>query len=431
MQKNKKKLAFCSPFPPAPSGIAQWSGRILPVLAEHFDITVFTDTPDKVQSEDGPAGWRIESLSGFPLDSSSKDFDLVLYQIGSNRLHAGVYLAAVLRPGIAMLHESVLHHLVKATTIGIGENEAYTAEMTRYYGKEGAEIARLVHTGRASNETLFFHYPFFNRIAERSTALITTTEFSKKTISAEYPVKEIHYSPICGCIDTSGADRSAARKELRLGDEFVIGIFGLISAAKKMDLILGVFSRLHKKYPNARLLLAGGVDPYYDLEKEITTHNIEDGIIRTGRLSDADYRRWLAAADICVNLRYPTGGESSSALIEMMDAGKTVILPAAAQFLEIPEDCAVHIPTGRDSAGSLSAAIENFILNPKSAGEIGEQAKKYSAENFGLQKCVSSLVKTLNEISDSPRPEATPLSEEEKQRFERLYEHFVTNEKRK
>jgi glycosyltransferase involved in cell wall biosynthesis len=427
MRINKKKLAFCSPLPPAPSGIAQWSGRILPILAAGFEITVFTDTTDPVPPLDVSAGYSVESLKRFPLDPSSKDFDLVLYQIGSNKLHAGIYLSAVLRPGIVMLHESVLHHLVKATTVGIGENAAYTDEMTRYYGKEGAEIARLVHTGRAATETLFFHYPFFNRITERSRAIITTTETSKTVISTEYPTKRIHFSPICGCMETSEADREAARKALSVGDEFIIGIFGLISHAKKTNLVLDVFSRLQRKYSNIKLLLAGGVDPYYDLDKDITTYKIDDGIIRTGRLSDYDYSRWLAAADICINLRYPIGGESSSTLIEMMDAGKAVILPAAGQFLEIPQDCAIHIPLGRDSLGCLAAAIEEYMAKPEVLEAIGKRAKAFSTVHFSLERSGSSLIKTLEEITVSDLPEPAPLDAEEKTRFERLYHHFVTN----
>jgi glycosyltransferase involved in cell wall biosynthesis len=429
MGNKKKKLAFCSPLPPAPSGISQWSGRILPILAAGFEITVFTDTADPALPADLSAGYSVELLNRFPLDPSSKDFDLILYQIGSNKIHAGIYLSAILRPGIVMLHEYVLHHLVKATTIGALDNDAYTAEFRKYYYSEGAEIARLVHTGRAATETLFFHYPFFNRITERSRAVITTTETSKKIINAEYPAKQIYFSPICACIDTSDADREAARKTLSIGDEFIIGIFGLISHTKKTGLVLDVFSELRKKYPNIRLLLAGGVDPYYDLDKDIAANEIKDGIIRTGRLSDDNYRRWLAATDICINLRYPTGGESSSTLIEMMDAGKAVILPAAGQFLEIPEDCAVHIPSGRDSRECLAAAIEEYMAKPEALEAIGKRAKSFSAVHFSLEKSASSLVKILEEIAASDLPEPPPLDAAEKTRFERLYDHFVTNYK--
>jgi glycosyltransferase involved in cell wall biosynthesis len=419
----KKRLAFITPLPPAASGIALFSRRILPMLAEKFDVSVFTenlppDIPGKVEYE-------ILPLNRFEINPAGKDFDAVLYQIGSNKIHCGIYLSAILRPGIAMLHEYVLHHLVKATTIGAEDNEAYTAEFKKYYGSEGEEMARLVHTGRAANETLFFHYPFFGRITERSLALITTTETSKNAISAEYPTKKIHYSPICSCIDTSNADRVTARKALALGDEFIIGIFGLITHAKKTGLVLDVFGRLRKKYPNIRLLLAGGVDPYYDLDKDIAAYEIDGGIIRTGRLSDGDYRRWLAAADVCVNLRYPIGGESSSALIEMMEAAKTIILPKAAQFLEIPEDCARHIPLGRNSADYLEAAVEEFIENPARLDDIGKKAKAYSIEHFSPEKITSSLIDILEEISDSKLLEPPPLGAEEKERFEKLYRHFV------
>ena len=423
----KLKLALLTPLPPAASGIALFSRRILPLLAKKFDITVFSENIAVDIPND--SAFDILPLERFELYPSKKDFDLVLYQIGSNKIHCGIYLSALLRPGIAMLHEYVLHHLVKACTIGVNDYEAYTAEFAKYYGAEGEEMARLVHTGRAATETMFFHYPFYGRIAERSRALVTTTEYSKKIISAAYPSKKIYSSLICGCIETSSADRNSARKTLGIGDEFIIGIFGLISAAKKTDLVLDVFKRLQSKYPGIRLLLAGGIDPYYDLDADIKARKIENGIIRTGRLSDEDYVRWLAAADVCINLRYPIGGESSSALIEMMDAGKTVILPEAGQFLEIPEDCAVHIPLGRDSRDALEAVIEEFIANPEELKTTGARAKAFAAERFSLERSASALIKTLEEIAGSSLPEPAALSGEEKARFERLRQHFLKQDK--
>lgn len=423
----KKRLAYLTPLPPAASGIAMFGRRIMPLLAERFDVSVFTENipPDTA----GKTEYEILPLERFDLNPSGKDFDAVLYQIGSNKIHCGIYLSALLRPGVAMLHEFALHHLINAITIGAGDDEAYTAEFKKYYGAEGEEIARLVHTGRAATETLIFHYPFFSRITERSRALITTTMTSKKVIGAEYPGKPVYYLPICGNIDLTDADKAAARKKLSIGNEFIIGIFGLINKAKKTELVLEAFGRLQKKYPNVRLLLAGGVDPYYDLEADIKLHNIGGGLIRTGRLSDDDFHRWIAAADICVHLRYPFGGESSGALVEMMEAGKTIILPKAAQFLEIPEVCAVHIPLGRDSVDYLTAAVEEFIENPVRLDDIGKRAKAYSIEHFSPEKITSSLIEMLEEISESKLPEPVPLDAEEKARFERLYRHFVTDKK--
>jgi len=427
MRINKKKLAFCSPLPPAPSGIAQWSGRILPILAAGFEVTVFTDTADTVTSADVSACYSVESLKHFPLAPSSKDFDLVLYQIGSNKLHAGIYLSAVLRPGIAMLHESVLHHLVKATTVGIGENAAYTDEMTRYYGREGAEIARLVHTGRAASETLYFHYPLFHRITERSRALITTTAFSKEMVGSEFPSKAIYHVPISACLDAAGLKKPEARARLDIKDEYIIGIFGLISPVKQIEAALDAVKSIAGCDRSVRLVLAGDIHDKYDVRSEIEKRGMENSVIITGRLDDVGYRDWLAAADICINLRYPTGGESSSALIEMMDAGKPVILPAFGQFLEIPSGAAVHINPGKDVPEQLRKVIEHLMENRDEAEKIGLKAFEFSIENFNLERNAARLIETLDAISALDPPQVPPLNKDEEESFHRLRNHFLTH----
>ncbi len=85
------RLAFISPMPPSKSGIADYSAALLAALERLVDITVV------------------------PGESARFDparFDLALYQIGNNPCHGFAYKLALENPGVVVLHEPNLHHLL-------------------------------------------------------------------------------------------------------------------------------------------------------------------------------------------------------------------------------------------------------------------------------------------------------------------------------
>src|SRR5689334_22079214 len=101
------RVAFFSPFPPSKSGIADYSEALAASLRRLADVEVFAD-------------------SGRPFDPAQ--FDIALYHLGNNPYHAFVYETALRHPGVAVMHESNLHHLIAEMTIKRGDWDAYLRE---------------------------------------------------------------------------------------------------------------------------------------------------------------------------------------------------------------------------------------------------------------------------------------------------------------
>jgi hypothetical protein len=130
------ELAVWSPLPPSPSGIADYAAEQLPALARHVELHAVVPDPRAV---DPSLAQRV------PLrvpESSAADLDL--YQIGNSPAHAYAYRAALARPGVVLLHDVSLHHLVLAETVERGDGAAYLREMRRSHGERGAFVGRQV-----------------------------------------------------------------------------------------------------------------------------------------------------------------------------------------------------------------------------------------------------------------------------------------------
>src|SRR5258708_13462200 len=131
------RLAVGSPFPRSRSGIADWVAETLRARARLFDVEGVTDDPDATD----PA---LRAAVRVRASAESPEADLHLYHVGNSPAHAFVYRAARARPGVVVLHDWSLHHLVLCETVERGDVSAYLREMRRAYGATGTFVGRQV-----------------------------------------------------------------------------------------------------------------------------------------------------------------------------------------------------------------------------------------------------------------------------------------------
>ena len=117
------KIAFFSPLPPAKSGIADYSAALLDELRRISTVEAFAPRPAH-------------------FDPAS--YDIALYQVGNNAHHDFCYEMALEHPGVVVIHEANLHHLIADLTIRRGDWDAYMREVEYNGGAVALEYARRV-----------------------------------------------------------------------------------------------------------------------------------------------------------------------------------------------------------------------------------------------------------------------------------------------
>lgn len=86
---------------------------------------------------------------------------------------------------------------------------------------------------------------------------------------------------------TYNADvREKMRKELNIDNNVVIGHIGRFQQQKNHDFIIEVFSEIHKKEPNSKLILVGDGELKSKIEEKVNTLQLSDSVIFTGVRSD-------------------------------------------------------------------------------------------------------------------------------------------------
>ncbi len=315
-----KRIAFFSPLPPAKSGIADYSAVLLDHLQRFASVEAFGERP--VQFD--PAR-----------------YDAIVYQLGNNPYHAFVYEMAMEHPGIVVLHEANLHHLIAELTIRRGDWDAYVREVELNAGAEARDFAeRHVRTLQSGPN---YDIPMLRPILERSRGAIVhsaAVEAELRALGYEGPVEKIPHG--AWIVD---ADRMAYRGRLGLDERApLIGIFGFLKPYKRIAESLRAFARLIRVVPEARMVLVGEAHPELPLHSMIAALGLEAHARHIGFAPIEDFNGYLGACDIVLNLRYPTVGESSGTLLRALGMGKAVIVSGVGSFREYPDEICLKVP---------------------------------------------------------------------------------------
>src|SRR5205085_10410267 len=99
---------------------------------------------------------EVETFTAKPASFDASRFAICVYQLGNNPYHGFVYEMAMQHPGVVVMHEANLHHLIADLTINRNDWDGYVQEVGRNHGPDAQAYAeRYVRTRqRAPDYTL-------------------------------------------------------------------------------------------------------------------------------------------------------------------------------------------------------------------------------------------------------------------------------------
>jgi glycosyltransferase involved in cell wall biosynthesis/SAM-dependent methyltransferase len=373
------RLAYFTPLPPSKSGIADYNSELLPYLAKGAEISVFVEEADELRENRDRADFSIHDSNDFDEIHARRPFDLCVYHLGNNPYHEYVYDRAIETPGLLVLHEHCLHHLIAWKTLGRQDKDAYWDEMFYAYGRRGARVAEMRADG-VSSEYQQFLMPLNRRVARGGLGVIVHNAYAASNLEGldgNVPVEVIphHLSPRAYEID--GMDKVECRRGLGIPeDAWVVASFGFVTQSKRIPVVLAAFKRLLGQIPNAMFLVVGEDHLKCGVAPLIEELELRERARLTGYVSERDFFRYLKAVDVAVNLRYPTAGETSGTLIRALGSGLPVVVTDFGQFAELPDDLCLKVPATENEERELYLRLRALALRPT----LRERLSRRSAE---------------------------------------------------
>jgi glycosyltransferase involved in cell wall biosynthesis len=346
-------------MPPSATGVADYSAALLPHLQAIGEVAV--NTPG----------------------------DVNVYHVGNNALHREIYRRAIAEPGVVVLHDAVLQHFF----LGSLDEAAYSEEFVFNYGEWSRALAGELWRERARSgaDARYFARPMVKRVVRASRAVIVhnpTAAAIARAHGAErvFEIPHLFVTPqVPSVIDTL-----RFRQELGAPPNvLLVGTFGHQRETKRLAVLVRAFEAARARAENIRLLVTGEfVSKAYAQAMEPLL--VQAGALRAGHLPEDEFWKYLAATDLCVNLRYPTAAETSGVAIRMMGLGKAVVFTNDDATRRYPENACLRLDVGPSEESMLADYMVWLAGQREAAAMIGENAKRYITREHGAAKVASA-----------------------------------------
>jgi hypothetical protein len=192
--------------------------------------------------------------------------------------------------------------------------------------------------------------------------------------------------------------RSARRRQGIPQDALLLGSYGHVNAYKRLEPTLRAVRELRHELPHIRYVIVGSISPNFDVKGMVERMGLEDTVTITGFVDRAAFEDYVAAADICINLRFPTGGETSSSLFRLLGAGKPTLVSAVGAFAELPSSVAAQVDVDASESDLILAYVRLFAARPDLARQLGDRAREFVAREHTLANSAKAYARFLAQL---------------------------------
>jgi glycosyltransferase involved in cell wall biosynthesis len=448
------RLAWFSPMPPVPSGIAACSAELVDALISRhaIDVYVHETAADQASGDTRPKSrGRVRSAHDFIWRHQAEPYDLQVYQIGNSSHHDYIWPYLFRYPGLTVLHDAHVHHARAASLLRTKRTGDFRREFGANQPDVSIDLAELAIAGLDNH--LYYFSPMNRLVIEASRLTAVHTPPLARQLSDELPHVRVTAIRLAHGRLLSPAEIDRARKRVRTAygipdDAVVFGVFGGLAPDKRISQILSAIDTIVPYAPSVRLLLAGAPARHYDLAADVRQHGLDERVTITGYLqTEADLTDCIAASDVSLNLRWPTAREVSGPWLRALAAGRPTITIDLAHLVDVPSidprtwrmnhvairdsqfavradrtnDAAVSTDSKRESQTanpepvtvaidildedhSLRIAMRRLATDPKLRASLGAAGQRYWEREHSMPRMVEDYERVMAEAAALPAP---------------------------
>lgn len=377
--RRRPLVAFVTPLPPAASGIADYSFRLLGELQAYCDVHAFADGTRHVDAALGPprAPDGIDVLPARQLleaELARGGYDCVVYCVGNSEFHAGALAQLRRRSGVVLAHEVRLTELYALSCDEPGAVPGGFAEcLAHMYADLPVDLGVGARLGPDDAERL--GVLMVAEVASLAEPFVVMSTYAAERVALDVGARgndRIAVVPF-------GMPEPAAHATPAVDREPIVATFGVVNAVKQNALLVAAFPAVVARHPDAALALVG---PCSAAEREHLTElaaalGVGERVTITGVVNAYEYGKWLDRAAIAVQLRRTTNGESSAAVADCLAAGAPLIVTGIGAGRELP-DAAVERVAPTVTAAALAELVGDLLADPARRDELARAGQQHA-----------------------------------------------------
>lgn len=419
------RLAVFTPLAPARSGMAHYAAELLPALSRRHAIDVFASRPPAAGA--APDGTAAFGAHDFVWKQNLNPYDLTVYQLGNAPCHDYMWAYLTHYPGLVVLHDRQLHQSRARALLESGREDRYRTELAFDHPDAPPDVVELGIEGLLG-DNLVHLWPMLRLPVASARLVAVHGEWFADRLRRDYPDAAIESirtgvdDPLPGAAPPEAA---GARGRKRLGlapDEIVFAALGSVAPERRLPQILRALAAVRDAIPSARLVLVGAGTSGYDVMRDAAACGVADRVVRAGYVEDAALGDCLAAADVCLCLRWPSGRRISASWLRCLAAGKPTIVTDLPHLGAIPVLVTRRVWTpshlAADSAGapiavsidlldeerSLAIAMRRLAADAGLRRRLGGRARAWWRAHHRIDLVADDYERVLARAAARPAP---------------------------
>jgi glycosyltransferase involved in cell wall biosynthesis len=343
-------LHWFSPLPPAHTDVAGFTARVAPALATRASLTFWTDANEWDRDLERWGEVRVYDRQHLP---DLRPGDLKFFNIGNAPFHKNIFRLAQVQSGVVILHE--------------------------------VEIPTLVRRGCRSTAGVIMAEP---ALAKAAGVVLHSRCASAALRSHRGPVL-FHPLPFPAGPSPRREKGSPARARRLL-------MFGFIGRNRRLQNILRAL-QLYPQKEEFRLDIYGEVSAPWRLRLLLAKLGLTPLVRLHGFVSERELDSALAAADLVINLRYPTMGEASGSQLRIWRHALPALVTPAGWFLECPAGTVAYVEPENEIA-ELHRHFGSFQRDPATYREIGARGRRTLIEQHKPESYADAILQFAAEL---------------------------------
>ena len=386
------RLNWFSPLPPEQTDIAHYTGRIAAALMGRFDVVFWTDLRSDPAAL--PPGAKVRIFD--PDDIAGREFYSELFQ-GPNiyhfgndaRFHAGILRVARKFPGIAVLHDTVLHHFFFELSRGDSPPfQSYLDLARQLYGSVGHYQAEdIVASHGRSIDARAIKMPFVEAVTENAIGAICHSRTAARDLARviDTPILTLPL-PFASSVPEIDAARAWT-------PPWRLVAFGYINPNRRLESIVEALAAMPKSF-DFTLDIYGVLWDAALIEAAIARHALSDRVKIRGFAPEPELDEAIAAAHLSFNLRYPTMGEASGGILRCWALGTPALVTEGGWYSGLPASIAHKISIEAEIP-DIRAALSRLENAPGDFERMGRAAHAWLKETHSLEGYANTLGEAL------------------------------------
>ena len=418
------RVAWFSPLPPERSGVAIYNRDLLARLDHELAIDRFVDNSRNPTAAELGEGLHVFDAHDFIWKHKREPYDLITYQLGNASCHDYIWAYLARYPGLVVLHDPRLHHARARQLLARERFDDYRQEF--WYDHPDATRDFVEYAVEGLGGSIYYYWSMLRVVMRTARLVAVHNPRVAADLRDEFPDTPIEAIHLGGRpLDAEPAEATRLRAALGVpGRAVLFAAFGKLTAEKRIGPILRAFAALVREEADVHLLLAGDASDFPALQTAFASDAIAARVHVTGYVPDQAAGAYLAAADACLCLRWPTALETSGSWLHCLAAARPTVISDLAHLVDIPS----VDPRGWTSAASapgvapvtiaidlleeeesLLLAMRRLATDPRFRADLGRAGHAYWTANHTVEIMANDYRRVIALAAERPAPAISDL----------------------